>query len=288
MEIKAYAKVNIGLDVVGTREDGYHLLDMVMQTVELHDDIQLTRREDDQVILTCDDPMVPTDDRNLAIKAVRALENALGRKFGVDIHLKKRIPSQAGLGGGSSDGAAVLKGVNDLFQLGLSLEQLATLAVKLGADVPYFLYGGTMRCQGIGEVLSILPTIPECRIVIVKPKVGMSTKYVYDNLDPNIHADMSAVIRGFFDQDIHAIASNMSNVLETVTASSLREINIVKEALMEAGALGVSMSGSGTAVFGIFPPNMGNKMDRGIFDQISRTLSQNNCEFYNIYNVKTV
>lgn len=236
MLTRAYAKVNIGLDITGIREDGYHLLDMVMQTVDLCDELELTPRSDGQVVLTCDTPGVPTDGRNLAVKAARALLPE-GDQRGVKISLKKNIPSQAGLGGGSSDAAAVLKAVNEIYGLKKSDRELEEIGAALGADVPFFIKGGCQRCQGIGEILSPAEDDHGDWLIIVKPDAGASTKEVYaayDRLEEK---------------------PDMPNVLEAVTARKVPEITEIREMLTSRGAEYASMTGSGTAVYGIFREN---------------------------------
>ena len=233
MLIRAYAKINIGLDIVGRREDGYHLLDMVMQTVDLYDELEITTRDDGMVHLSCDRPDVPTDDSNLAVRAFRALIPA-GDPRGADIVIKKNIPSQAGLGGGSSDAAAVLKAVNEMYGLGKSDKELENIGVKIGADVPFFIRGGCQRCEGIGEILSPAENPYGEYVIIVKPDAGVSTKEIYtayDRLEER---------------------PELANVLEAVTAAACPEITEIKHCLLSGGASFASMSGSGTAVFGIF------------------------------------
>ncbi|MDO4938581.1 MAG: 4-(cytidine 5'-diphospho)-2-C-methyl-D-erythritol kinase [Lachnospiraceae bacterium] len=233
MRIKAYAKINIGLDIVGIREDGYHLVDMVMQTVDLYDELEIEPRDDGRIVITCDTPGVPTDGKNLAVKAARALLSEEDER-GVSIFLKKHIPSQAGLGGGSSDAAAVLKALNELYALGKSDEELEAIGAKLGADVPFFIRGGCRRCQGIGEILSPAQDDHGDFVIIVKPEAGASTKEVYaayDRLECKPDTD---------------------NVLEAVTARMFPVITEIKDRLLAAGASLAGMTGSGTAVYGIF------------------------------------
>ncbi|MBQ0145846.1 MAG: 4-(cytidine 5'-diphospho)-2-C-methyl-D-erythritol kinase [Lachnospiraceae bacterium] len=233
MKTRAYAKINIGLDITGIREDGYHLLDMVMQTVDLYDELEITPRDDGRVVLECDEPGVPTDGRNLAVKAFRALIPE-GDERGVSIFLKKNIPSQAGLGGGSSDAAEVLKAANVLCGLGKTPDELETAAAKIGADVPFFIKGGCQRCRGIGEILSPAEDGHGDYVVIVKPEAGASTKDVYAAYDRL------------------AEKPECANVLEAVTAEMFPVIREIKEQLLAEGAELAGMSGSGTAVFGIF------------------------------------
>ena len=233
MLIRAYAKINIGLDIVGRREDGYHLLDMVMQTVDLYDELEITTRDDGKVHLSCDRLDVPTDDSNLAVRAFRALIPA-GDPRGADIVIKKNIPSQAGLGGGSSDAAAVLKAVNEMYGLGKSDKELENIGVKIGADVPFFIRGGCQRCEGIGEILSPSENPYGEYVIIVKPDAGVSTKEIYTAYDRLPEKP------------------GLANVLEAVTAAVCPEITEIKHRLLSGGASFASMSGSGTAVFGIF------------------------------------
>ena len=233
MLIRAYAKVNIGLDIVGIRGDGYHLLDMVMQTVDLYDEITITPREDGRVVISCDVPEVPTDGRNLAVKAFRALIPD-GDPRGVDISIKKNIPSQAGLGGGSSDAAATLIAVNEIYDLGKTEEELEKTGAELGADVPFFIRGGCQRCRGIGEILSPAQDDHGDWFIIVKPDEGASTKEVYAAYDKLEYKP------------------DLPNVLEAVTTQMVPEIAEIKKALLAGGAVYASMTGSGTAVYGIF------------------------------------
>ena len=233
MIIRAYAKINIGLDITGTRADGYHLLDMIMQTVGLYDELEVTARDDGQVVLICDKEGVPADESNLAVKAFRRLIPE-GDERGGNIVLRKNIPSQAGLGGGSSDAAAVLKAVNELYRLGKSDKELERKAAEIGADVPFFIKGGCQRCRGTGEILSPALDTHGDYVIIVKPQAGASTKDVYDAYDRLTEKP------------------DCANVLEAVTAEMFPVIRVIKERLLSAGAEFASMSGSGTAVFGIF------------------------------------
>lgn len=233
MLTRAYAKINIGLDIVGIRADGYHLVDMVMQTVDLYDELDIAPRDDGKVVLICDDPDVPTDEKNLAYKAARALLPE-GDKRGVTINLRKNIPSQAGLGGGSSDAASALVSINLIYGLGRTDEELERIGAGIGADVPFFIKGGCQCCRGIGEILSPAEDDHGDFVIIVKPEVGASTKEVYAAYDCLEKKPETA------------------NVLEEVTARMHPVINEIKEILVKSGATYAGMSGSGTAVFGIF------------------------------------
>ena len=230
MIYKAPAKINIGLDITGVRDDGYHLLDMVMQTIDVFDELDITGRDDGRIVITCDDPMVPTDERNLIYKAARALTDE-----GINVKLIKHIPSQAGMGGGSSDAATTLKAVNEIFGLGKSDSELESLAASLGADVPFFIKGGRQRCRGIGEILDALTPLKKY-CVFIKPDACASTKEIYaeyDRLKPKLSGDVI-------------------NVLEPVTAAKFPIITELKNRFKEYGAETASMTGSGTAVFGLF------------------------------------
>ncbi|MEG1426954.1 MAG: 4-(cytidine 5'-diphospho)-2-C-methyl-D-erythritol kinase [Oscillospiraceae bacterium] len=254
MIVKANAKINLTLDITGKREDGYHTLDTVMQSISLYDEIDLTKNKDAKIILSCSRMSLPLDERNTAYRAARLILD-YGRitDMGVNIHICKEIPSEAGLGGGSADAAAVLQGLNELFRLELSEEVLLQLAVKIGADVPFCLLGGTKRCMGIGEILSPLPPMPSCTILICKPPVGVKTPYAYSESDKYPQNDYfwtpylkDALISG----DIRQIAENIGNRFDDIL--HIPEVQIIKSLMLEAGALNASMTGSGSAVFGIF------------------------------------
>ena len=253
----AYAKINIGLDVLGRRPDGYHELRMVMQTVGLHDDVILTREEAPGVRLSCDRPGLPADRRNLAWRAAEAMQERFGLG-GVSIVLRKRIPAQAGLAGGSADAAAVLRGMAKLFGLDVTAETLRELGLPLGADIPYCVCGGTALAEGIGEKLTFLPDLKPCAVVIMKPEFDLSTGAVYGALhieqrDAADHPDMDGVIAAVHSGDLNGMAERMGNILELPAMEVHPEIAGIKEAFLRAGAAGASMTGSGSAVFGIFP-----------------------------------
>lgn len=256
---RAYAKINLGLDVLRRRGDGYHELRMGMQTVSLADELTIERsgREDGGIKLLCDRPELPTDGRNLAYRAAEVFLRHLKITEGVSISLQKNIPAAAGLAGGSADAAAVLRGLNRLFEAGLSVEALRELALPLGADIPYCVTGGTMLAEGIGEQLTALPALPGCSIVLVKPEFDLSTASVYGNLHveelpSEAHPDMDAVIAALRAGDLKRLGAVMRNILELPAGREHSEIQDIKATLTEAGACAVSMSGSGSAVFGIF------------------------------------
>ena len=255
INLKAMAKINLGLDVVRRREDGYHDLRMIMQTVRLFDRIRLSVTRSGGVRLKTNLGFLPTDASNHACKAAQMLIDEFGIKDGVFIDLEKHIPVAAGLAGGSSDAAAVLVGMNLLFGLGLSSEQLRLRGVKIGADVPYCIMRGTALAEGIGDRLAPLPGIPRCSIVVAKPDLRVSTKYVYTHLhlDENtVHPDIDAQIEAIRAGDLKGMCACCGNVLESVTETAYPKISELKKTMMDGGALVSMMSGSGPSVFGIF------------------------------------
>ena len=253
--IKAMAKVNLGLDVLRRRENGYHDVKMVMQTVNLYDTLTITKREDTQIVITTNVGELPLSEDNLIYKAAKLLFETVKKECGAEIHLDKQIPIAAGMAGGSTDAAATLLGLNALYEFGMDKEQLADIGVKIGADVPYCIYGGTYLSEGIGEVLTKLPDAPDCYVVIAKPGIGVSTKYVYENLHietVNDHPDVDGMIDAIKAGSLDKVAAKMANILETVTVKRYPEIAKMKTCLEEAGAEKALMSGSGPTVFGIF------------------------------------
>lgn len=254
MKVKAYAKINIALDVVGKRNDGYHLLRMIMQNIDLYDDI-IVDKIDSGIIVSCNKNFVPTDERNLAYKAADLFIKTFDLKQGVSIKIKKNIPVSAGLAGGSTDCAAVLKVMNKIFNINATDEELMKLGVKLGADVPYCIKGGTALCEGIGEELTELPSFKDKIVVLVKPPFAVSTKEVYKKFELNkvrIHPKTEELIKAMEEQDIHFVARNMKNLLENVTLREYREISDIKYNMTKCGCLGTMMSGSGPSVFAFF------------------------------------
>ncbi len=253
--INAMAKINLGLDVLRRRENGYHDVKMIMQTVNICDTLEFVKREDEQIIIKTNKRNLPTDENNLIYKAVKLLSEKCNITQGVEITLTKRIPIAAGMAGGSTDAAAALEGINKLFELGLAKDELKELGVKIGADVPYCIEGGTALSEGIGEVLSPLPAAPDCFVVVAKPGIGVSTKYVYENLHANElkhHPDIDGMAEAIRKGDLEGICKRMENVLETVTEKKYPVIAEIKRLLKDAGALNALMSGSGPTVFGIF------------------------------------
>lgn len=248
-------KINLGLDVLGRRENGYHDVRMVMQTVYLYDEIILTKTKTPGIRLESNLYFLPSDENNLACKAAKILMDEFGIEEGVHIMLNKRIPVAAGMAGGSADCAAVLYGMNRMFRLGLTEEGLKERGVKLGADVPYCIMRGTVLAEGIGEILTPLPQCPKGYVLLAKPPVSVSTKTVYEDLDALTdypHPDIDGIIRGLEMQDLAKVAASMGNVLEEVTIPRFPVIKKIKQMMMEEGALGAMMSGSGPTVFGLY------------------------------------
>lgn len=254
LELKAYAKINLGLDVVRRLENGYHEVKMVMQTVGIHDTLILQKQKQG-ITVTTDSGEIPADENNLVYKVAKLLIETYDIKEGVRIHLEKRIPVAAGMAGGSTDAAAVFKGMNALFALGLSTEELQRQAVKLGADIPYCILGGTALAEGIGEKLTVLPDAPDCFLLVAKPDINVSTKYVYENLNlPGLkkHPDIDGMVEAIYAGDEEGIISRMDNVLQSVTETKYPVISQLKVFMEENGARKALMSGSGPTVFGIF------------------------------------
>lgn len=256
LQAKAYGKINIGLDVLKKRADGYHEVKMIMQTISLYDHITITKQKNTTDIqLETNLSFLPTNDNNLVYKAAKLLKDEFGIQEGLEIKLEKHIPVAAGMAGGSTDAAATLQLLNTMFSLGLSTEELMARAVTLGADVPYCILKGTALSEGIGEILTPLPPLMPCFILIVKPPIHVSTKFVYENLkldELKTHPNIDAIIEAIDTGNVYAMADNMGNVLETVTEGNYPVISSIKQLMIEHGALSALMSGSGPTVFGIY------------------------------------
>ena len=257
IQLKALAKINLGLDVLRRREDGYHEVKMIMQTISLCDELELRKRKQPGIQVRTNLHYLPTNENNLVYKAAQLLMEEFQIGDGIAIQLQKRIPVAAGMAGGSSDAAAVLWGMNQMYGLGLSRKGLMERGVRLGADVPYCVLRGTALAEGIGEKLKALPPMPKCYLLIAKPGVSVSTKFVYENLHANDlkeeqHPNIDAMIRAIQKKDLALLTSYMGNVLELVTIPAYPVIEEIKRCMLEAGALGAMMSGSGPTVFGIF------------------------------------
>jgi len=253
IRLKARAKINLGLDVIGRRENGYHDVRMVMQTVGLYDRIIMTRIPEEEIRIKTNIGFLPVNENNLVYKAIMLMKNKYKLDGGIEVDLNKFIPVAAGMAGGSSDAACALFGMNRLFELNVPMKELMKIGVEIGADVPYCLMRGTALAEGIGEKLTRLPDMPFCHILIAKPPVNVSTKLVYeklDNTDVKLHPDIIEAIKL---KDVALVASRMGNVLESVTVPLYPVIDSIKKDMIEHGAMNAMMSGSGPTVFGIFP-----------------------------------
>lgn len=253
---EAFAKINLTLDVLSLRPDGYHEMDMVMQSVSLSDTLTLTLKDERGLLLRTGRPDLPIDD-NLALRAARCFLQATGRaEQGLVVELTKRIPICAGTAGGSSDAAAVLRALNRLFEEPFSQQELQKLGEKIGSDVPYCVLGGTARAQGRGEALTALPSLPPCFIVLCKPDFGVSTPELFRRIDafPKLgHPDTEGILRALAAQDLSQVARKLGNVFEAVLPEAQRKtVQSIRETLLACGALGACMSGTGPTVFGIF------------------------------------
>ena len=241
IEIKAYAKINLGLDVLSRRPDGYHNVRMIMQTIRLHDKLEIGRTKSNGIYVKTNLSYLPNDRNNLVYRAAELFFKTTKQSPQVYITLQKRIPVAAGLAGGSSDAAATLTALNELFDAGLSADELRAMGVQLGADIPFCLLQGTALSEGIGEILTPLTPAPQCHCLIVKPSASVSTRYVYEDFRL-IHQRCS----------LAGVCSALGNVLESVTLQKLPEIAVIKEQMLSLGAMGSLMSGSGPTVFGLF------------------------------------
>lgn len=255
MRLQAFAKINLGLDVLGKREDGYHEVRMIMQTIRMYDQLDMRKSVEPGIHLTTNKKYIPVDENNLVWRAAKLMMDTCGIMEGVSIHLHKVIPVAAGMAGGSSDAAATLVGMNRLFHCGLSKEKLMELGVQIGADVPYCVLRGTALAEGIGEKLTVLPPMPDCWILIGKPGISVSTKYVYTTLDLNtdtVHPDIDGMKKALEDGNLYGITERMGYVLQDVTIPAYPEVERIKEQMKALGAVNAMMSGSGPTVFGIF------------------------------------
>ena len=257
IQLKALAKINLGLDVLRRREDGYHEVKMIMQTISLGDELELRKEKQPGIQVMTNLHYLPTNENNLVYQAAQLLMKEFHIENGISIRLEKRIPVAAGMAGGSSDAAAVLWGMNQMYGLGLSKKDLMERGVRLGADVPYCVLRGTALAEGIGERLKTLPPMPRCYILLAKPGLSVSTRFVYENLhandlQPEQHPDVDAMIGALKEKDLKLIVSRMGNILELVTIPAHPVIEEIKKCMVEAGALGAMMSGSGPTVFGVF------------------------------------
>ncbi len=255
IQLRALGKINLGLDVLGKLENGYHEVRMIMQTVYLYDQIVITRKKEPGISLTTNLYFLPTGEKNLAYRAAKLLMDEYKIRDGVEIELKKHIPVSAGMAGGSSDAAAVLFGLNRMFHLGLSTEALMERGVTLGADVPYCILRGTVLAEGIGEKLTPLPAMPPCVVLLAKPPVSVSTRQVYEKFDAVKevhHPDIDGIMEGIEEGSLEKIAGCIGNALEEVTMPMYPVIENIRQMMVSGGALGALMSGSGPTVFGLY------------------------------------
>lgn len=255
MTLKALAKINLGLDVVRRREDGYHEVRMVMQTIHLYDRLTLKKSSVPGIQIRTNLSFLPVNENNLVYRAGKLLMDEFGITEGVSVTLDKRIPVAAGMAGGSTDAAAMLYGMNRMFGLHLSKQQLMERGVKIGADVPYCIMRGTVLAEGIGEKLTPLPPMIKCPVLIAKPAVSVSTKFVYQNLkldEGTCHPDIDALLRDIERKDFDSLCQDMGNLLETVTIPNYPVIDEIKKQMLKSGASAAMMSGSGPTVFGLF------------------------------------
>ena len=251
---RAYAKINLGLDVIGRLPNGYHQVRMIMQQIDLYDELTFKRIEDGIVIVSGSDD-IPLDESNLIHKAIRHMMKTYGISGGIRVDLEKNIPVAAGLAGGSTDAAAAIKAVDRLFGLNLPLSRLMEEGIVIGADVPYCILGGTALAEGIGEKLTPLPDVPSCHILVAKPEASVSTRSVYNHLDSMViphHPDIDGMIDSVNAGNAEGIWARMENVLEIVTIPAHPVIASLKDRMLRLGAAGSLMSGSGPTVFGIF------------------------------------
>lgn len=255
--VNAYAKINLGLDVTGRRSDGYHTVKMIMQTIQLYDKLTVTLTRQPDIHIKSNLAYLPVNENNLVYAAADLFRRTYNIKSGIHINLVKRIPVAAGMAGGSADAAATLHAMNRLFETGVPLDELQKLGLTLGADVPFCLMNGTALSEGIGEILTPLMPPPPCRVLIVKPSFSISTRMVYEKLDSGIshHPDIDGILDSISNPDINKMCSCLENVLETVSVEMYPEISQIKSKMLELGANGSLMSGSGPTVFGLFTDN---------------------------------
>ena len=254
LKLKAYAKINLAIDLLGKRNDGYNEVKMIMQTIDIFDEISITKIEKG-IVIKCDNNKIPEDSRNIAYKAANIMQSRYDIDCGVKIDISKNIPIEAGLGGGSADAAAVIEGMNTLFDLRLNFDTLLKIGEKIGADVPYCICKNTVLATGIGEKLLKISNFDSVNVVLIKPNFGISTKQVYKEFDyslPKERPDFETLLKAIENKKISDVAQNMVNVLETVTQKNNPEIRDIKSKLMENGALGAMMSGSGSTIFALF------------------------------------
>lgn len=268
--IKAPAKINLGLDVLRKREDGYHEVHMIMQTVALFDELTFEKTEKQGITLVTNHETIETDERNLIVKAAKLFLEYFSIEQGLNIYLKKQIPVAAGMAGGSTDAAATLLAMAQLLEVQTDKETLCKLGVKIGADVPYCILQGTALSQGIGEILTPLKPAPDCFVLLIKPPIEVSTKFVYENLkvqELQSHPDMEGIQRAIEAGDLYGMCKRLENVLESVTIPAHPIIQEIKELALQQGAISALMSGSGPTVFAIFEEEMQAKAAKKVFEE---------------------
>ena len=277
IEQKAYAKINLSLDILGRLENGYHIVKMVMQTIDLYDELVFETQDRDcpsmEITLVSDNGEIPCGEDNLIVRAVRRMEAKYRIRKDLRITLKKNIPVAAGMAGGSTDAAAALRAVRDLFVPEVSDEELQKIGVTLGADIPYCVTGGTQLSEGIGEVLTLLPDAPQCGLIVCKPPVGVSTGEVYkryDSLETVTHPDIDAQIEAIRKGDLACMAGHCGNVLEEVTGAMYPRIGEIERFFEEQGALISKMSGSGPTVFAIFADKEKARLAAEAFEAVNK------------------
>lgn len=275
--LRAYAKINISLDVTGKREDGYHLLRSVFQGISLYDEVRVIKDAGAPgIAISCNLPYIPTDERNIVHKVAAAFFKAAGiDEYSIAIDLKKTIPSGAGLGGGSADGAAVFSALCRLYGRFFTKAEATAILTPLGADIPFFLYSGTMLAEGVGEILSSLPPLPDCFIVLAKPRAGANTKQIFTALKENgipAHPDTDLVIEGLQKGDLSLIAQGAGNVLENATIPLCPPVGTLKEAMQKQGAILSLMTGSGSTVFGLFDNEQAARKAARAMQKYTRTV----------------
>lgn len=252
--VRAPAKINLTLDILGKRQDGYHFVRTIMQTISVFDELEVKRNEENSIRIFCDTEGIPCDERNLAYKAAATFFEFNGMSpVGIDIHIDKTIPAMAGMAGGSSDAAAMIVALNELLNTKLDEETLCEIAGKIGADVPFCITGGTATAEGVGDIITALPNMPECFIVVVKPDFNISTPEAYaefDKLEFTESSDYEEIVAAIATSNLEVVASSLFNALEFAADSD--EITAIKKQMLEEGALGALMTGSGSAVYGIF------------------------------------
>lgn len=275
LKCKARAKINLALDVCRRLENGYHEVRMVMQTVDIYDELEFQKRKDPDIILSVNSRDYLGDlENNLIFRAAKLMKQRYNIQHGVEIRLRKNIPVAAGMAGGSTDAAATMLAMNEMYDLGLSREQLMEQAVGLGADIPFCIMGGTALAEGIGEKLSPLPAPPSATLLIVKPSIMVSTQWVYGQLRLDMlerHPDIDGMIRALEQEDLKGIADRMENVMETVTEREYPIITDIKRMMMGNGAVNALMSGSGPSIFGVYLEEDAARAAAVYIDQTLRT-----------------